>query len=81
MGNDILSKIIDLTDLPKDEVSQELEKILVKQGFNPQSVSLGDIRQALTHYVHEIFQEHETLSAIPSQEVWGKKRPKLRLIN
>ena len=77
MDNDILNKIIDLTDLPKDDVSQELEKILVGQGFDPKSVSLGDIREALAHYVQEIFQEHETTP----YEGWEKKRPRLRLIN
>ena len=81
MDNDILNKIIDLTDLPKDDVSQELEKILVNQGFDPKSVSLGDIREALTHYVHEIFQEVDTFSSESEDGMWEKKRPTLRLIN
>ena len=55
MASDLFKKVIDLTQLPSDEISQELEKLLESQGVSADRVSLGQLRQALAQYIHEVF--------------------------
>lgn len=72
MANDLFKKIIDLTQLPSDEISQELEKLLENQGVSADRVSLGQLREALAQYIHEVFAQNElVLKASDDAEFWS----------
>ena len=71
MGNDLFKKIIDLTELPSDEISQELRKVLEAQGIDPKHVSIGELREALASYVHEIFKEDGLVQVATDEEALG----------
>jgi len=58
MANDILNKIVDLTQLPSDDVSGELEQMLIRQGYNPENVSLAQLREALAQYLTDVFEAY-----------------------
>ena len=67
MSNDLFKKVIDLTQLPSDEISQELEKLLESQGVSADRVSLGQLRQALAQYIHEVFAQNEMVVKITDE--------------
>ena len=67
MSNDLFKKVIDLTQLPSDEISQELEKLLESQGDSGDRVSLGQLRQALAQYIHEVFAQNEMVVKITDE--------------
>lgn len=82
MANDLFKKVIDLTQLPSDEISQELEKLLESQGVSTDRVSLGQLREALTQYIHEVFAQNElVLQASDETEFWDDPNIKLSLVS
>ncbi len=55
MGNELFEKVIELSGLPKDLITQELIRILKKEGINPKEVTEPVLRQILTRYLKEAF--------------------------
>ena len=82
MSNDLFKKVIDLTQLPSDEISQELEKLLESQGVRSDRVSLGQLREALAQYIHEVFAQNElVLKASDEALFWDDPNIKLFLVH
>ncbi|HBQ21584.1 MAG: hypothetical protein A2Z91_02415 [Deltaproteobacteria bacterium GWA2_38_16] len=68
MGNELLKKIIDLTQLPSDQITNELEKILENQGISKDRVSLEELRGALAQYLHEVFAQNGLIQEAADEE-------------
>ena len=82
MANDLFKKVIDLTQLPSHEISQELEKLLESQGVSSDRVSLGQLREALAQYIHEVFAQNEmVLKASDEAKFWDDSNIKLFLVH
>lgn len=67
MANDLFKRVIDLTELPHDQITQELEKLLEKEGVSTDRVTLSELREALAQYIHDVFAQYELLSS------WNKE--------
>lgn len=81
MKTDLFKKIVDLTQLPADEISQELERILDEQGVRRDRVTLGELREALSQYMHEVFSQYKLVMHASDSDVEDADDLKVSLLN
>ncbi|MBI4040268.1 MAG: hypothetical protein HY390_00200 [Deltaproteobacteria bacterium] len=61
MAQDLLKKTVDITQLPKDHITQELSRLLSQKGIQLDNVSLWQLRYALEMYIREVFEDYERI--------------------
>ncbi len=72
MGEDLFGKVTDATGLPKELVSDELERLLCKAGIKPGEMTLEDLRSVLAEYVQDVLLEAKEKLAEPASEAESK---------
>ncbi len=64
MGNNLFNSLISATGLPTESVSNELTKLLAKNGKTPETMTLDDLREVMADYLQTVLVEaKEELSA------------------
>ena len=56
-GNALVKALLDLTGLPQESLSSEMDQMIHKSGLNKENVSLDDLRLVLEEYLHSVFPE------------------------
>lgn len=54
MGDKLFRQVTEATGLPKEEISNELAGLLKAAGFQPDNMTLDDLRTVLAEYVQDI---------------------------
>jgi len=54
VGDKLFRQVTEATGLPKEEISNELAGLLEAAGFQPENMSLDDLRAVLAEYVQDI---------------------------
>jgi hypothetical protein len=56
-ANKLVDEVIELTGLPEDPLSKELEKLLSAAGLESENISLDDLREVLANYLNDVIIE------------------------
>lgn len=56
-NNEIFNQIVEFTGLPKEEIAGELNEILSSYGLNPATVTMEQLRDAMTNYLQDVLLE------------------------
>ncbi len=56
-GNALVKAILDLTGLPQESLSSEMDQMIQGSGLNKENVSLDDLRIVLEEYLHSVLPE------------------------
>ncbi|OGQ17196.1 MAG: hypothetical protein A3B70_07290 [Deltaproteobacteria bacterium RIFCSPHIGHO2_02_FULL_40_11] len=80
MANELLKKVIDLTQLPTDQVTEELERLLEKEGVDADHVSLWELRQVLAKYIEDVFKDYEDILSGKKKDDVDDDEPQFRLV-
>lgn len=56
-GNALVKAILELTGLPQESLSSEMDQLIHSSGLNKENVSLDDLRIMLEEYLHSVFPE------------------------
>jgi hypothetical protein len=54
MGEELFNEVTSATGLPKDVVSDELNRLLAQSGLTKDDMTLDDLRHVLAEYVQDI---------------------------
>lgn len=54
MDDKLFRQVTEATGLPKEEISNELASLLEAAGFQPENMTLDDLRAVLAEYVQDI---------------------------
>jgi hypothetical protein len=57
INNEIFNQIVEFTGLPKEEIANELAEILSGYGLNPATVTMDQLRDAMTDYLQDVLLE------------------------
>lgn len=57
IDNEIFNQIVEFTGLPKEEIAGELTEILQSYGLNPATVTMEQLREAMTEYLQDVLLE------------------------
>ncbi len=57
INNEIFNQIVEFTGLPKEEIASELTEILASQGLNPATITMEQLREAMTEYLQDVLLE------------------------
>ncbi|OQW47783.1 MAG: hypothetical protein A4S09_14590 [Proteobacteria bacterium SG_bin7] len=57
INNEIFNQIVEFTGLPKEEIAGELTYILSSYGLNPATVTMEQLRDAMTNYLQDVLLE------------------------
>ncbi len=60
ISNDIFNQIVEFTGLPKEEIASELSEILRSYGLDPATVTMDQLRDAMTDYLQDVLLEVKT---------------------
>ncbi len=68
INNEIFNQIVEFTGLPKEEIANELTDILGSYGLNPATVTMEQLRDAMTNYLQDVLLEvkNQISSAVDS---------------
>ena len=67
MGEQLIESLTEATGLPKDLVTDELQRLITSAGLNANDMTLEDLRQILADYVQDVLvAAHEEFSKSPS---------------
>ena len=56
-GNALVKALLDLTGLPQESLSSEMDQMIQSSGLNKENVSLDDLRIVLEEYLHSVLPE------------------------
>lgn len=57
INNEIFNQIVEFTGLPKEEIANELSEILASYGLNPATVTMEQLRDAMSEYLQDVLLE------------------------
>ncbi len=57
MAAKILQEVAELTGLPEAPIKNELQTIITQAGFNSESLTLEELREALSSYLQDVLLE------------------------
>ena len=60
MGNELFRKVIELSGLPKEVITKELNDILKEMKIEPSQVTEPELRSALAHYLRNTIDRYST---------------------
>jgi hypothetical protein len=65
MAKTLTEQVVTLTGLPQEALTKEFEDVIKKEGFNPEALTLEELRLVLSSYLNEIFLEITSEEASP----------------
>lgn len=60
-GNALVKAILDLTGLPQESLSSEMDQMIQSSGLNKENVCLDDLRIMLEEYLHAVLPEAQKI--------------------
>lgn len=64
MANELVKTLINVTELPEDAISKELEKLFAQHGATANEITLDQLREIMADYLQTVLLEaKEELSA------------------
>lgn len=68
MGMKLVDMVIENTGLPERPVREEMTALLERNGVNPETMTLDDLRLVMADYLQDVFLELKEKEGRPSAE-------------
>ncbi|HEX7674413.1 MAG TPA: hypothetical protein VF412_09585 [Bdellovibrio sp.] len=57
MNSGLFKTVVEATGLPETPVSKELQTLVTENGFNPEELTIDELREVMAAYLNQVFLE------------------------